>query len=87
MARMIGYWEYDRDEVLTCPECGWSGRAGSHAEYRGRVLDVICSDCDKMFLIIRAEVEIDETREAAAAGNEEAQRMLPKMEAAIAETK
>jgi hypothetical protein len=85
MARMIGYWEYDKNEILTCPGCGWSGRAGDHAAYHSAVLDVTYSQCEKMLLIVRIEVDLEETRQAAAAGNEEAQRMLPKMEAAAGE--
>jgi hypothetical protein len=38
-----------------------------------------------MLLIVRSLVDIEETREAAAAGNQEAIEMLAKMEAQIAD--
>jgi hypothetical protein len=84
MAQKLGYWEYDKDEVVTCPECGWSGRAGDNVELYSAVFDVSCRDCEKMLLIVNATVDLEETREAAAAGNQEAAEMLPKMEAAAA---
>lgn len=84
MARKLGYWEYDKDEIVTCPECGWSGRAGDNVEYHSAVFDVSCRNCEKMLIIVNATVDLEETREAAAAGNQEAAAMLPKMEAAAA---
>jgi hypothetical protein len=85
VARKIGYWEYDRDEVLTCPDCGWSGRAGDNVEYHSAVFDVTCRDCEKMLVIVRVEVDLEETREAAEAGHPEAIEALAKMEAHLAD--
>jgi hypothetical protein len=85
MARKLGYWEFDADEIVTCPDCGWSGRAGDYREYYSEVFDVCCMQCDKMLLIVRSLVDIEETREAAAAGNQEAIEMLAKMDAQIAD--
>jgi hypothetical protein len=27
MAKHVNYWEYDPDELVACPNCGWSGHA------------------------------------------------------------
>ena len=81
MARQLGYWDYDKDEVVECPECGWSGRAGDNVEYHSAVFDVTCRQCGKMLLVVRATVDPEETREAAAAGHQKAIEMLARMEA------
>ena len=87
MARKLDYWDFDRDEIVVCPECGWSGRAGDHIELYSEVFDVSCVQCEKMLIIVRSfidftsEDDIEAARRAAAAGNQEAVDMLAKFEA------
>ncbi len=77
-ARHLNWYEYDRGEVVEC-ECGWSGPASSAENYFREVLDVTCPQCDTMLLVVAYPTH-EETRAAAAAGNEEAIRTLPQVE-------
>jgi tetratricopeptide (TPR) repeat protein len=76
----LNYYDYDRDEPLTCPSCGWSGRGADNEEYFEELLDVRCPRCDRMVLIVSLPTG-EETRAAAAAGNPDAQGELPDVEA------
>jgi hypothetical protein len=73
--RYLSYYDYDPDEILTCPACGWSGRARDNAEPYDALLDVRCPECDRMLLIVSYPTP-GETRAAARAGNEQARRDL-----------
>jgi hypothetical protein len=81
MRKHLRYWDYDGDEILTCPSCGWKGRARDNAEPYDALLDVRCGECDRMLLIVSYPTAA-ETRAAAAAGNPRAQRELGWIEAA-----
>ena len=80
-SNLLGFWDYDKDAQLTCPECGWTGRGDDHEEFFLDVLDVSCPNCDYMVLVV-AYPTLVETRVAAAAGDRRAQAALPEVEAA-----
>jgi len=50
-ASIIEYCDYDDKKELECPICGWHGRgeANSDSDF---CLDVSCSICDKMLLVV-----------------------------------
>jgi len=56
-ARQIEYADYNRDEVLTCPMCGWTGASRNNepgcgvVEFGDVLLTVECPQCEKMLLI------------------------------------
>jgi hypothetical protein len=79
-AKQVGYWDYDRDAALSCPACGWNGRAADNESDFDELLDVRCPECDRMLLIV-AFPTIEETRAAAAAGNRRAEADLPSVDA------
>jgi hypothetical protein len=78
-ATHVKYWDYDRQAAVTCPACGWSGRAADHETAFSDLLDVRCGACDRMLLIVGFPTA-DETRVAAAAGNPEARAELRTVE-------
>ncbi len=69
-AKHLRWYDYDRDRIIECG-CGWSGRCRDFEEIFREVLDVTCPDCDRMLLVVAYPTH-EETRAAAAAGNEEA---------------
>lgn len=79
----LGYYQYDADSVLTCPDCSWQGRAGDHHTVHDELLDIRCPDCDELLAVV-VYPTLDETREAAAAGNQQAVKDLPGFEAQAA---
>lgn len=74
-ARHVKYYEFDGDRTVSC-SCGWSGKAGhgNREDYR-ELYDISCPNCDRMLFIVAYPTH-EETREAAAAGNREAERNL-----------
>lgn len=52
-ARIIDYQNFDKDEVLECPVCGWKGTSEGHIEYYDDLFDVSCPLCEKMLLIVQ----------------------------------
>jgi hypothetical protein len=79
MAERIAFWDYDANAGLSCPACGWSGTGAGHEELHAELLDVRCPDCDQMLLIVPYPTA-EETRAAAAAGNEAAAAELEDVE-------
>jgi len=79
-AKLLGYYEYAPDTPLECPDCGWSGTGKDASQEMHRDLfDVSCPRCDQMLLVVGFPT-IEETRQAAAAGNPEAIKELPNAE-------
>ena len=79
-ALLLGAYEYRENERLTCPHCGWSGQAGeADREFYKELFDVACPRCEKMLLVVSYPT-IEETRRAAAAGDDAAKRELPNIE-------
>jgi hypothetical protein len=78
-AKLLEYYEYRKDEKLTCARCGWSGQAGeAPGELHRELFDVCCPVCDKMLLVV-SHPTIEQTKAAAAAGNPEAMAKLPQV--------
>lgn len=74
-AKCLKFWEYDREAPLTCPSCGWIGRAAANEDHHDDLIDVCCPECDRVLLIVSFPT-ISEPRAAAAAGNPRAQAEL-----------
>jgi hypothetical protein len=36
----VNFWDYDRDAVVSCPSCGWTGRPGDNEGIHRDLLDV-----------------------------------------------
>ncbi|MGV0838462.1 hypothetical protein [Mycolicibacterium thermoresistibile] len=84
MAKHMQYWDYSaqQDSPVHCPKCGWSGLPGNYTTPYTDLFDVCCPQCREMLLIVTFPT-VEETREAAVAGNEEAAAELPRMEAQV----
>lgn len=81
-AKHLLYWDYDPEAELVCGDCGWTGPGGLGEMFAER-FDVSCPRCDRMLLIVSFPT-LEETRQAAAAGNVLAQAELPNAESADA---
>lgn len=79
-AKVLRYYQYDRGAALDCPACGWHGN-GEEADTNlfDEVFDLCCPSCEKMLVIVSLPT-LDETREAAGRGNQEARRELDELE-------
>ena len=77
MAEIFAYYSDDwRSKIFTCPSCGWQGVAdGMDMELYAELADYSCTECDDMILIVSFPT-MEETRTAAAAGNEKAAATL-----------
>ena len=52
-AKILEYAEFDEDERIACPSCGWSGLASEgDREFYAEVFDVSCPRCEKMLLVV-----------------------------------
>src|SRR4051794_12335807 len=79
MAGHPDYYDYDWDQPVTCPTCGWTGLGRDHQDTHGDLFDVTCPSCNEMLLVVLFPT-LAETRAAAAAGNPRAQADLPAIE-------
>ena len=77
-AKQVKYYDYDRSKAVEC-RCGWSGQPGAYEDYFHELLDVTCPRCDTMLLIVPYPTD-EQTRAAAAGGNEEAIAELRQIE-------
>ena len=77
-AKQVRYYDYRQIKTVEC-RCGWSGPPGPCEDYFDALLDVTCPRCDTMLLIVLYPTD-EETRKAAAAGNEEALAELQRLE-------
>lgn len=83
-ALLLDYYEYEERERLACPECRWSGLAGNaRLGYHEELFDVSCPNCTKILLIVGYPT-LQETKDAAAAGNAKAISDLAELEQARA---
>ncbi len=76
-ARKYSYFDGYRKETFNCTVCAWAGSFEQldQEQYRN-LFDGSCPECGKMLIIVSFPT-LEEIREVAAAGNEEAQLMLP----------
>lgn len=72
------YWDYDPEEMLTCESCGWQGPANDSEPFDA-CLEVYCGECGRRLLLVSYPTPA-ETRVAAKAGNQKAQRELQYVE-------
>lgn len=74
-ATHVKYFEFESDRIVTC-DCGWSGKSGhGNREDYHELYEISCPKCDRMLFIVAYPTH-EETREAAAAGNREAEQNL-----------
>ena len=76
-AKILSYYAFDDGaEMITCPECGWSGAAREASdEYYEELFDVSCPRCERMILIVSYPTPA-ETKEAAEDGDPRAQKEM-----------
>lgn len=61
----------------TCPTCDWTGRGKTcNFEWFTDLFEVHCPGCDAKLFIVSTSPSVEETREAAEAGNQKAVRHL-----------
>ncbi len=76
----MGYYDWDRDAVIDCPRCAWSGIArDAEGDFNWDFVDVRCPTCDAPIAKVPFPTHSD-TREAAREGNAEAISALPGVE-------
>ncbi len=83
MGRVCKYYSDWQHETFTCSECGWTGTV-SHSDLEaGDVAAIIeCPKCYRSLGVVLYP-NLQETREAAAQGNEEAINALPSFETRV----
>jgi hypothetical protein len=81
-ARALGSrYDYDEAMPLQCDRCGWTGPASAgDKNFFDELFDISCPKCDAMLLIVPYPTD-EETKQAAAAGNEKARQNLATVEA------
>ena len=75
----MNYYDYNENQILTCKHCQWSGMAKDGSkEYFDQLFTVDCPQCLEPPSLLAVDYPtIEETKEAAAKGNEEALSNLP----------
>jgi hypothetical protein len=83
MGRVWKYYSDWQETVFVCAECGWTGKVGYGDLEAGDVAAII--ECPKCFRSLGVVLypNLQETKEAAANGNEEAIKALPSFESRI----
>lgn len=83
MGRVCKYYSDWQHETFTCSQCGWAGTAGCQDLEAGDVAAII--ECPKCYrsLGVLLYPNLQETKEAAAQGNEEAIKALPSFESRV----
>ncbi len=78
-AMILGYYDYEEEDRLICPRCGWAGpvKDGS-TELFQELLEISCPRCDEKLLLAGYPTE-EETERAANRGNRKALRELPSL--------
>lgn len=83
VGKVFKYYSNWQHEVFTCSECGWTGTVGFEDLEVGDVAAIIeCPKCYRSLGVVLFP-NLQETKEAAATGNEEAIKALPGFEARI----
>jgi hypothetical protein len=83
MGRVCKYYSDWQQELFACAECGWTGTVGFEDLEVGDVAAII--ECPKCYRSIGVVLypNLEETKEAAAQGNEEAIKALPGFESRV----
>ena len=81
MAEILDYYSDDwRDTIFTCAGCGWQGPADSrHFDLHAELAEYSCPKCSRTILLVSLPT-IEQVKEAAARGNEEALAELRKIQ-------
>ena len=83
MGRVCKYYSDWQHEVFACAECGWTGTVSHRDLEVGDVAAIIeCPKCYRSLGVVLYP-SLQETKEAAAQGNEEAIKALPAFESRI----
>jgi hypothetical protein len=83
MGKVCKYYSEWQHEVFTCGQCGWTGTVGFKDLEAGDVAAIIeCPACYRSLGVVRYP-NLEETKEAAAQGNEEAIKALPSFESRV----
>jgi len=83
MGKVCKYYSDWQHEAFTCSQCGWTGTVGHQDLEVGDVAAIIeCPKCYRSMGVVLYP-NLQETKEAAANGNEEAIKALPSFEARI----
>ena len=83
MGRVCKYYSDWQHEAFACSQCGWTGTVGHRDLEVGDVAAIIeCPKCYRSLGVVLYP-NIQETKEAAAQGNEEAIKALPAFETRI----
>jgi hypothetical protein len=83
MGRVCKYYSNWQQEAFTCAHCGWTGNVGYGDLEAGDVTAIIeCPKCYRSLGVIMYP-NLEDTKEAAAQGNEKAIQELPEFEARI----
>jgi tetratricopeptide (TPR) repeat protein len=79
-AKVLSYYQYDDKAELKCPVCGWQG-TGADADKNifEELFDIRCPRCETMLLVVGWPT-LDEIRQEASRGNEEAELELERIE-------
>ena len=76
---MLNYYDYEDEDQLVCPRCGWDGPVGGgNTELFEDLLQVSCPRCEKHLLLASFPTE-EETEQMANRGNRKALRDLPSL--------
>jgi len=76
----MNYYNYNENSQLTCPHCGWIGKAKDGSiEYFDQMMTIDCPNCldDHASLLAIEYPTPEETKTAAKTGNKEAMQNLP----------
>jgi hypothetical protein len=83
VGRVCKYYSGWQHETFTCGHCGWTGTVNFEDLEAGDVAAIIeCPKCYRSLAVILFP-SLQDTREAAAQGNEEAVQFLPELETRI----
>jgi hypothetical protein len=75
-AKVLRYYQYDGTREIACQQCGWKGSGETASiELRGDLMEVCCPSCGRMLLVVGYPT-VEDTKTAAAAGDERAVREL-----------
>jgi hypothetical protein len=78
-AKIVGYYDYEDEDRLVSPQCGWAGPVkDADMELFKELLEVSCPRCGEMLLIISFPTW-EQTEEAARKGNRKALKELPSL--------
>ncbi|MEX0621829.1 MAG: HD domain-containing protein [Candidatus Woykebacteria bacterium] len=65
-AKIIDYYDYEKEQLLECPVCSWRGKAkDGNMDYSDDLFDLSCPKCNQMVLVVSYPLMEDVKREYA----------------------